>query len=1474
MKMKLCSFCVLGGLFLGVFAEGTATLADGVLTLDGVVQEVASETALGDGVTSVVMQNGGGVAFTQSVTAEKTYSIAGDGLASTGIVSVAAGKTFSVTGARLAKGSVGHVLVKRGPGTLASSSVAAAAGAPTRFVVEEGTFQCTAGDFWGGHSTANTNVTIDVREGATYDHGTSHGVVGPVELTGARFLSRNGAPYNNQWADASLDGGVTAHACATDSYMHFESWGFLGHCNCTNCAFNVEAGARLIVDGVLSNGFSNTLPNRLIKRGAGELVLLSHGGWTGGTVLEGGTVTVADPMALWTGAVTLAGDVTLNVPAGTTFVCPPVKGAGTLTKTGAGVATFPTVADTVTLVVAEAGGQTSPVKDGVLSLHGGEIALDVPAGQTLEIASLVEAVPGAGKYTDIVKTGAGTLVLPTESANMYAKLTVKGGFVDVANESCFGTAGVTVQDGAGLRFLASFNQARSRITCKGAATLDVPTGVTLGIHSNYFVSTGCTVTKTGAGTWELKTVFRKDLNAAVDFTGTTWITHEGRLKFMSGDNFHGHTGNTPLVLEAHEGAVLEIRGPTDHLPLRTVVLRGGTLHGFAANFRGEAEPLEGGAKWNGFGLNGPVIAVPSLDGRPSRILARQCHLAHGSAVTTFDVQGGAVLEVDSLLSPGQNAAVTAPNYSGLVKTGAGTLRLLRRVGTQGVFDIQDGVVELGAKTSVNAGLRLQVAPKAKLLLHDGAQVATQADLASALCASADVWMDASRLAVADGATVTSLPNLGTAGGTFDVVTCQSSYKPAGPQFVRDGIGGRGALYFDGDQALLTRAYTNRGARTQVFLVSKWTSWAGTGGKGRWGGPFSLCARTPRQYFNTTCDDNQCYGALSYQHGSETSIASLNTYGGDASVLEQPSGISVGVPYITHSGRDNAVKKIFTEIWRADGSHAQTNTISTMGDCDIDALCIGCRLRKDVPQLWGKGNANNRSYIGQIGEVLVFTRELSADETAAINAYLRSKWFGADEISGSAVQTLASPLNVDVADGEASLAADLGGTTAGTAPAVQKSGSGALRLGGAFDGPAVVSVSEGTLALRKGALPSQVDVWFDASTSDGMALDADGRVTNLVNRGSCGGAFVRSSRAAQVPPGPVWSETETINGRPALVFDGDSALALYAYTNRTARRQAHVYCVAQRTAWEVNAAVDNGGGKGKWGTPWTLGCTSATASDENVAGILLPQEGSETSTSLDPGSGLTVSAATPATGDPYLMVAHSTSNGLFLAYEKTATSVTAVPRGAKNDLNCEPLNIDIVHLATRTCAGGGPQWWGKGNANNRCWYGRMGEFIVTTEPLSYEQERELFAYLRKKWFDKGAGEATPPAWLSGVPADPVLGAQTELAMADGTRLVHAADTAALGALATKGSVDWTRIWNQDTDESSFTLFDVAGDVSLGAVSLDLWPVPTMAKLVGVGGSAADGATWSVTGGAGAGNASVSLRTDGYWITRAGSVIYIR
>ena len=44
-----------------------------------------------------------------------------------------------------------------------------------------------------GHATTNTNVTLNVREGAVYHHGGGHGVVGPVELTGGTFKNTSGA---------------------------------------------------------------------------------------------------------------------------------------------------------------------------------------------------------------------------------------------------------------------------------------------------------------------------------------------------------------------------------------------------------------------------------------------------------------------------------------------------------------------------------------------------------------------------------------------------------------------------------------------------------------------------------------------------------------------------------------------------------------------------------------------------------------------------------------------------------------------------------------------------------------------------------------------------------------------------------------------------------------------------------------------------------------------------------------------------------------------------------------------------------------------------------------------------------------------------------------------------------------------------------------------------------------------------------
>ncbi|MGN0846806.1 MAG: hypothetical protein ACI4RA_05415, partial [Kiritimatiellia bacterium] len=325
------------------------------------------------------------------------------------------------------------------------------------------------------------------------------------------------------------------------------------------------------------------------------------------------------------------------------------------------------------------------------------------------------------------------------------------------------------------------------------------------------------------------------------------------------------------------------------------------------------------------------------------------------------------------------------------------------------------------------------------------------------------------------------------------------------------------------------------------------------------------------------------------------------------------------------------------------------------------------------------------------------------------------------------------------------------------------------------------------------------------------------------------------------------------------------------TNTTTPRRISIYCIAERTSWELNPNDSEGGGRGKWAGPFALGDTTARVSDQGVPGIVSIEESAERSGSVDTGSHTLQFDTLPATGEAYLLVLHSTSNGCLIAHETAVMDSQDIKRAVANEQDNEPLQIDIVQLATRTAVNGGPQWWGKGNAANRCWYGKIGEFIVTTEPLDETQETELFAYLRRKWLNKGDGSETPPAWLTGLPTTPALDAGTDLALADGAALRHAALPVELGRLETTGTVNWTRVWDKVAGAEAATLFNVAGDVALGAVVLDIQPVPAEAKLVGFTGAELTTATWTVTG---AGSASVMRRSNGYWIGRSGSVIYIR
>ena len=1480
--VNVTKLCLLATAWAGaVLASNTVT--DGVRTIAGELVEVAAESELDrDGQTAenVVLTEEGGIAFTQSLTGtanslKKTYTLNG-----TGVVSVAAGQTVEADGARLVAGAVGHTLVKRGPGTFKTGKVGTPAAAHTRFIVEEGMFQCRDGDFWGGHATANTNVTLDVREGAVYHHGGGHGVVGPVELTGGTFKSTSGPV--GQWADAAFCGGITAHAAATPSRVRVGYKGCVGHYIYTNGLVTVDAGATLVLDGTLRDGWnasvSKRVPCRIVKRGAGALYLLKPGEWTGGTVLEGGSVTVGATDAFGTGPVTVAGDVTLTVALGAQLDLSDlhVQGVHTLTLAGEGSVTLPeplpaglTVANNSSVSPVE------PIVDGKLVLNGGTVTVNVPADETVSVTGTTSKPLFDGldtSRTRVVKTGDGTLKLPTGITAAYGELEIRQGFVSVTDESSFGSGVTTVADGAGLRILTSFSQGGAAITFDGDATLDIPTGVTLGFNPSFFKCSGKTLVKTGGGLWRMDATF-PSLAA-----GTRWIVHEGTLRAFKGDAFSSYNAKPALVLEIHEGAAFETVHANAHLPIGDVTLRGGTLRAGYGQFTGDHVPLEGGTPWKGFGLNGTVTVLPSNDGRPARLEARACHAGHNNAATgapfetTFDVRAGATFEVDAMICPGCQPA-GSPFTSGLVKEGKGTVRFLRPLALAGVLDVRNGTAEFGPGVTIGEQATVRVAPAAKLVLDDTARLTAKFDTVNALCASAELWLDAARIRMPDGARIEAVPNLGTLGGTFARATeGHDGIYAAAPTFVASGINGLGSLAFNGTNALTTAAYTNTGAAVSVFLVSRWTSWEGVGDKGLWGGPLSLSARDPTSFMEGHMDDNQTYGGLSYQHRNATTLDYLTTYGGQDFAVSGV-GLEIGKPYLTYSWRDADLKKASTALWMPGATQCVTGTImQATGDiaynCQINRVCVGGRLRNGAPQVFSSGN---RMYFGEIGEVLVFSRRLSDAERDAINAYLHNKWFGTEEPlpEGS---PMAGAMRISVpADARADLVFD-GAQADGTAHGIVKEGAGTLRYGGAATGGLALDVREGALALASGRLASRVDVWVDAADAAARTLDADGRVTNLVNKGSAGGAFRLSARAdaGVVPRGPELKEN-SLNGRAVLAFDGNACLALESYTNRVAPRAINIYLVARRTAWATTPDVATEGGFGKWSGPFALARVTADQSDEALSGAFHVSEDTAQAGRIDLGN-TQIHLEIPPTDEPYLFVLHSLTNGCLAAYETNATDVARVPRWVNGqDYHAEPCDIDLVHLGSRIRVGGRPQWYGKNNGANRCWFGDIGEFIVTTQPLTDDEEADLFAYLRAKWLGKGDGAAPPPDWLVGTPATPVTDAATTLAMAEGTRLEHAAAPLALGALETAGTVDWTRTWSGG-NAADFPLFSVAGDAALGTIHFTPRPLPKgEAKVLDWTGDLLGAPAWRMDG---VGGATISRRGKALWLIRAGTILTLR
>jgi autotransporter-associated beta strand protein/T5SS/PEP-CTERM-associated repeat protein len=220
---------------------------------------------------------------------------------------------------------------------------------------------------------------------------------------------------------------------------------------------NVHLGdKRLTVGGLntsttISGGIDGT-GGVLEKTGTGTLTLSGENSYTGGTVVEGGTLTIAATDALGTGNVTVYDSVLR-------FEANAAAGARTITvnnaevqfaETGTAEATAIVTAanGVIDLTALTAGGTSIGSISGLGLVHLGDKTLTTGARNALtEFSGVIDGAGGA-----LVKNGSGMLTL--SGANNYTGgTTVSAGALRVANASgsATGTGLVTIGAGARLR---------------------------------------------------------------------------------------------------------------------------------------------------------------------------------------------------------------------------------------------------------------------------------------------------------------------------------------------------------------------------------------------------------------------------------------------------------------------------------------------------------------------------------------------------------------------------------------------------------------------------------------------------------------------------------------------------------------------------------------------------------------------------------------------------------------------------------------------------------------------------------------------------------------------------------------------------------------------------------------------------------------------------------------------------------------
>jgi len=885
------------------------------------------------------------------------------------------------------------------------------------------------------------------------------------------------------------------------------------------------------------------------------------------------------------------------------------------------------------------------------------------------------------------------------------------------------------------------------------------------------------------------------------------------------------------TVEVCDGTTMYTDGIGRYLALpANTILAGGVVKHNTFRERYGNDITQHATTFAGLTLTGRITVKPTAT--PSRIDDYHVALAPVGSETVFDVLDGATLEIYSRLTPG----LTAHNYmsirqdQGFVKTGKGELVIKGPVEAKGVVTVEEGTLTFSRRAYLGLQAKLDVWPGAVVKLEDGTMIASSSVAESQmdpLLATADIWMDATRIHVSDGVPVPTVRNMGRCGGTFQKFTIgEAGYIPGVPTYVNSGINGKPALNFDGSQALNLHSYTNTGNQMTVIIVYKPMVNAICS-------PFAMTDIIPE----STLGDASLEGGITYSpQGNSmaylraetvTKRYDLNWISKFASQAEAELA-----PIILSHRRSSAGGHAGRAVYGAGASDVVGGS-SAGYTANLAIRNVGLATRLFVNGAAMRTSSYNRQLNGRIGEFIVFSRYLSDAELLYVECYLRRKWFGATDTLPSNV-TLPSAVTNLVLDVPASASATYAvtgtaATVAATAKAV-KTGGGTLAYASDDADFAQLDVADGALSIAPATASSLAAIWIDPSDSSTLTLEDDNgttRVAAIRNKGSAGGAFTKVPYAFEdtgfkaLAPEYVASG---INSHAVMAFNWHSGLSTEAYTNRNFEtRNCYVYGIFKRTDYD-----DSVNDKGKASGPFCFTKRSPTAYDYEAGSGFYWREGYsyymyvELLGSTSQTAGFSSSATTgdaylfslQQNGANYLMTQRMPENGAIKICQTDFRTLTAT----------DPLDVDYVMLGGRVYRKGAAYTSAAVDGVSRMWHGQIGEFLVFDRQLTQSDEAELVKYLEKKWFDVGSGSTTPPAFLTGVSAAPSFRSGVAVAMADGTTLKNAAAPVSLGSLSFEGDAVL-----EHTGGEAMKFADVAGALSFGgsaSLSTSLWPTNTV------------------------------------------------